>query len=184
MKKVISLIILSVLLILHISAQTKDNKIEEKPNFDGTWILEKIESPRYANIKDYENYLLVISFVNDQLKIKKSYTFKGESTSFELVLFTDKCGEKNTIPESKNKNVERGSKTYLKKNKIISEYADKIEINGKEHSFRGNEKYYLSKDGMELIFESAQTYPSFVALLGTDNSPYAERRTGFNSRKV
>ncbi len=75
MKTVIPLITLSVLLSLHIFAQTKDNKIEKKPNPDGTWILEKIESPRYLNIKDYENYFLVISFDNDQMKIKKSFTY-------------------------------------------------------------------------------------------------------------
>jgi len=38
-------------------------------------------------------------------------------------------------------------------------FTSKTEINGKEQSFRGNEKYYLSKDGNKLIFEQIQTFP-------------------------
>lgn len=61
MKEVISLITLSVLLSLHIFAQTKDNKIEGKPNVDGTWVLQKFKGSNCLSIKDFENYLLIIS---------------------------------------------------------------------------------------------------------------------------
>ena len=72
MKKVISFVVLLVLLSLHIFAQSKDNKIEEKPSLDGIWILEKVEGPSYLSVKDYEDYVLAISSVSDQLKIKKN----------------------------------------------------------------------------------------------------------------
>ncbi len=168
MKKVISLITLSVLLSLYIFAQTKDNKIEEKPNLDGTWILEKVEGPSYLSIKDYEDYVLVISSVNDKLKIKKSYAFRGEPTEIEVILFTDNRGEKNIVPWSVKRNIEESSKTHIKKNKVVREHASKTEINGKEQAFRGIDKYYLSKDGDKLIFEQIQTFP-LTAIPGQSN---------------
>jgi len=168
MKKVISFVVLLVLLSLHIFAQSKDNKIEEKPSLDGIWILEKVEGPSYLSVKDYEDYVLAISSANNQLKIKKKYVFRGEPTNIELTLLTDNRREKNTVPWSVNKNIEESSKTRIKKNKIIREHTSKTEINGKEQSFRGNEKYYLSKDGNKLIFEQIQTFP-LILIPGQSN---------------
>jgi len=77
MKKVIPLITLSILLSLHVFAQTKKNEIQEKPNFNDTWILERIESSlKVVNIRDYKNYFLVISLIGDEFKIKKTTILK------------------------------------------------------------------------------------------------------------
>ena len=176
MRKVISLIILSVLLSLHIFAQTKNNKTEEKLNLDGTWVLEKFEGSSYLSIKDFENYLLIISSAKNELKIKKSYVFRGEPAEIEVTLFTHNRGERNVVPWSAKKNIEESSKTRIKKNKAIREHSSKTEINGKEQAFRGIDRYYLSKDGNKLIFEQTQTFPSILIPGQTNGSKFIFRR--------
>lgn len=172
MKKFIQFIALPILLGFQVFAQSKE--IKETPNYNGIWIFDKIETATgnaalISSMEKYENYVLVISFANNEFKIKRSYTFKGASVTYESTLFTDARGEKNSVPLTRSYSVEQTSKTKIKKNKIISEYAYKDEINGGKETFSGIEKYTLSKDGNKLTFENIQTFGGFDSSLIPDD---------------
>ena len=77
-----------------------------------------------------------------------------------MILFTDERGETNTVPTNNGKSYEKLSKTYLKENKIVSEYEDRLLPADKDFSIRGIAKYYLSEDGNRLTIESVQTSPA------------------------
>jgi hypothetical protein len=102
MKKVILLIFSMLILISYTFAQKEKDDAQERTNFDGTWILEKVENPPNSflpiEIKDYENYFLVISFDGDEFKIKKTLEYKKEFFNYEIILYTDERGEKKPKP--------------------------------------------------------------------------------------
>lgn len=177
LNKLVSAVAISVLLGIQGIAQVKKNEIRSQPDFVGTWILEKIESPGYPDIKEFENYILIVSRVGETLKFQRNYALRGEPHAFEINLFTDKRGETNQIPDGKGKTYERTSKTHVKKNVVYSDYEYRRSIDGKWQSFRGEEKFYLSKDGEKLTFQSVQTFPSYAAFRGLDF------RTAFIFRK-
>jgi hypothetical protein len=144
---------LFLLLTLNLVAFSQD-KENEREDFNGTWIIDKEKSSNYG--KAFDNYFLVISFKDNKFKVTKVFVSGKKAATYEITFATDKTGEKNTYTGLDGR-MERKSKTYWQKNTLVSEF--KITPEHKRYTFGGTERYYLSKDGKKLFFESVQTSP-------------------------
>jgi len=98
------LFVLSLLTAISI-AQSKNN--QPALDFSGTWILDKKNSlfkypgfahERQSDALDLEDYQLVITQRDTEIKILQRFSYRREAKRYEIVLFSDKRGEVNQGP--------------------------------------------------------------------------------------
>ena len=134
-------------------AQKSKVQMTDKPDFTGTWENENKKS------FSFENRMLIITHVNEELNISESFEYKKKPISNNLILYSDGRGERNFIfvPGVDSK-VEIKSKTSWKKNKLIRKFSFTLSVPGNTernlYDHETTEKYSLSKDGNSLIVES------------------------------
>lgn len=165
MKKLFVPAILLLLLNINFCAQ----KIEVKPDFSGTWILDKTNSVVEVGIL---NDQLDISDADPELKITQKGLFNGIRKTADLIFYTDKRGEKNKQYLAAEK-VEITSKTTRKRHSIIRTIAAEGNLitNGRRRTIVEN--YFLSKDNKTLVLKIVtSTLVNFPTQYG---GPYFER---------
>lgn len=143
MKKIIFLAAALFLFNFCIAAQDKPEAAN--PNFSGTWIFDAKASRVDESFKrDFKDYTLVIVHTEPEIKITRSAVLKNENVSAELILYTDKRGEKNR-PYFRVKTQEAVSKTFWKKGVLVSETTEKFaeNVNWRVDS---TDRYVLSED--------------------------------------
>ncbi len=166
MYKITSIFLLFISFSLNIFAQ-KDNS-QNLEDFIGTWILDEKSSFNTSEDKEYfEDYTLVISQTDQEIKIIQTYLFRSKSSEYTINLFTDKRGEENKYAVRKYsreprefrvywlEDIDLQSKTYFDKGKIIRKG------NGKPSGtppFVLKETYKLSKDGKTLKIITEKSY--------------------------
>jgi hypothetical protein len=138
MKTAIKILFVLGLLTAICIAQSKNNQSAQ--DFSGTWILDKKNSifsyPGMAHeyrsdALDLDDYMLVITQRDTEIKILQSFSYRGEAKRFEITLFSDKRGEANigpyklydfrdhTLETFKLTDVTIKSKTSQKNNKLV-----------------------------------------------------------------
>lgn len=111
----------------NVFAQSVNIGKNTKPNFSGTWELDKENSDfSYSNI--VENYILEIEHNEPEFKIihkltiikRREPTIETELRSHNIVFYTDKRGEVNAFgPKCEGENISAKSKTRWKKDKLF-----------------------------------------------------------------
>jgi len=133
MKYISSICAIVILTCLHTFAQNE----KKQPDFSGEWVLDaKASFPG-----DFEDYVLVISQFDAELKMERSFKFNGISYEYSVTLFTDKRGETNLEGNPKE---EIKSKTFWKKNVLVREIVPKATITSGFNYIV--ERYTLSTD--------------------------------------
>lgn len=155
MKK--SLGIFTIVLLLSVSCLLAQDKINrEKPDFSGTWALDKKASTNY--VKHLEDYTLKISASGKKIQISRNYKSNGEPVNFTLTLFPDQTGEKNLIPFGTDKTEEIRSETYWKNDWLYRNFTFYAAYD-RNNIFQTTERYKLSKDGEKLtIYSQSHRY--------------------------
>jgi hypothetical protein len=163
MKKIVFLI--SAVLLLSFAAAAQDLAT---PNFSGTWIFDA-KSSRADNDfkKEFKDYTLVIVHTEPEIRITRSAVLKNENVSADLILYTDKRGEKN-YPYFRVKTQEVVSKTFWKKGTLISESTQKFSRNI-DWRINTTEKYILSEDKKTLTITGAISNNIGSAATSLDN---------------
>lgn len=139
MKPFLLLIILS-MLSMCLVAQDKRKDATDQSALAGLWIL--ISEDR----RTYGSQSMTIKSDGPKLSIEKSSDFNGKVNKWELVLFTDKRGEKNTIPTGRNTRSEVESKTGWRKGELVRTFR-RVQQTGQWLTFDVTEQYSISKDG-------------------------------------
>jgi hypothetical protein len=148
MKKIVFLI--AAILLLNFCIAAQDKSPQANPDFTGTWIFDAKASQVSADFKrDFKDYTLVIVHNEPQIKITRSAVLKNENVSAELILYTDKRGEKNR-PYFRVVKQEAVSKTFWKKGVLVSETTEKFAENI-DWRIDSTDKYILSEDKKTLI---------------------------------
>lgn len=143
-----------VLLCAGTQAQTKTSESERNRVFDGTWQLDT----RY--VKQYGKQLFVVASEGSQLRIKKSQEFNRVPKSWELILFTDKKGEKNVVPDFFGKSIEVESKTRWSEDKIERTFSQ-IPTKGPMKKYVITEEYKIYEEGNSLNLTVSQCDTEF-----------------------
>lgn len=129
----------------------KDKNSQEKPNFSGTWIIDKQKSfSRSDERNNIENYTITIAQSGDEIKISRVYTIKNDRSSYTEILYTDKRGEKNVDKTGMTNNGEIKSKTFWKKQSVVRRFQYDKSGFGMPAYIVSGEKYSLSDDGRVL----------------------------------
>jgi len=173
MKKIIFLIAAVLLLSFSIAAQDKPQPVN--PDFTGTWIFDAKASQVAADFKrDFKDYTLVIVHTEPQIKITRSAVFKNENISADLVLYSDKRGEKNQ-PYFRVRTQEATSKSFWKKGVLVRESMETLlpNVNGQ---IRTTEKYILSEDKKTLIITGTINAVGVTVLVDTTNYRWVFRK--------
>ncbi len=185
MYKITSIFILVTLFNLTIFAQKE--KSQNLSDFIGTWILDEKNSFNFPEDKEYfEDYTLIISHTDLEVKIDQKYLFRDRLSEHTIKLFTDKRGEENkyTIRKySRNEkepdvywleDIDLSSKTYFKKGKIIREGSGQ---SLQSMPFVLKETYKLSEDGKTLRIITEKTYLTTAASTGgyLERESYSQR---------
>jgi hypothetical protein len=155
MKKIFSFLFLVILFSTVSFSQEKDTE-SRRAEFNGTWVLEKSTSRYGSDKKVFDQYLMYITFKDNEFNVTKVFVVDKKAANYGIKLLTDKSGEKNNYTGYEG-NIARTSKTHWEKATLVSEY--KLTPDTKQYTLGGTERYSLSKDGQKLIFESVQTYP-------------------------
>lgn len=155
MKKIITLTL--AIFLLSFCALAQDDKTESRPDFSGTWIFDEKRSS-VENEGFYKNYTLIISHAEPEIKITRTAIFMGKNKSKDLILYTDKRGETN-FPFFSEENPKVKSKTYWKKNTLVSEYRQNDSPFATGVGTGGSDKYSLSEDKKTLIIISIVRLP-------------------------
>lgn len=137
---------ISLLVFLSLCVHAQNKPIEKQQNrvFDGTWQLDD----KY--VKTYGKQTFIVTSADDQLRITKNQDFLGTAKGWELILFTDKRGEKNNVPTGKNESNEVESKTRWVKNELVRSFR-RTQTAGQWIRFDVTERYSVSKDNLKLI---------------------------------
>lgn len=149
MYKITPLIFLIVLLNFSVFAQA--DKSASLRDFSGTWMLDEENSFRSSkDVDDFDAYTLIISQNEAEIKIVKTYSYKGKSSEYNINLFTDKRGEVNKyeIENYPREDVNLKSTTFAKKDKIFR--AGICKPDSDVYPLKIKETYILSKDGKTL----------------------------------
>jgi len=148
-------------------------KSQALKDFSGTWIIDEKSSFQFSVDKEnFEDFTLVISQNEPEIKITQTYSFKGKPSEQTIKLFTDKRGEENkyaierfsrypNIEDYSLDDVNLRSKTYLKKDKIIREGTYKAEVN--TYPIVIKQTYSLSSDGRTLTIITEKTVVTTIA---------------------
>ena len=136
-----------------IPAQDSEKKVTNKSELSGTWELLDDDSI-YTRIggKSDENYTLQITFSGEEMKIIRTIETDNGKTAYDLLLYTDKRGERNVTPL-----FDKGIKSFTTwhRNRVERTYRYNASIGRSEISVR--EEYRVSKDGSRLIVENFRT---------------------------
>lgn len=185
MKKSFS--ILAIVLFLSVSfVLAQDKMSREKPDFSGTWTLDKKESS--GVLKNLEFYTIKISQTGEEVRVHKNYKSGGETVDYTLVLFTDKRGEKNVVPFGE-KPTEIESETYWNKNQLYYDYYYYLNYTSNRRNLyyiRTVDRYKLSEDGNTLTVYSqrrSSTQVSGVSQI-SDMNNYVPTETKMVFRKA
>ena len=172
-RRILLVIVFIELSILTVNAQKAQINVHEMADLAGTWALNPRESSSGGNpAKDFKNYILTISVASEEIRMKKSYDFRGQHIEYELVLYADKRGETNRFPNlAENKIEKRKSKTQWKKGKLVSRFTYDIGIG--RFTADVTEEYRLSKAGDKLFVDTFQ-----------ENSQFPLPREALRSRRV
>ncbi|HEX8734179.1 MAG TPA: hypothetical protein VF721_02580 [Pyrinomonadaceae bacterium] len=173
MKKIVFLIPAILLLNFCIAAQDKSPRAN--PDFTGTWIFDAKASQVANDFKrDFKDYTLVIVHAEPQIKITRSAILKNENISADLILYTDKRGEKNQ-PYFRVKTQEVTSKSFWKKGVLVREFTETMLPNS-NWQIRTNERYILSEDKKTLIIISTSNVIGVINSDDTRNYKWVFRR--------
>jgi hypothetical protein len=154
MKKIIFLISAFWLFNLCVAAQNKP--VESNPDLSGTWIFDAKSSWVDNDFKrDFKNYTLVIVHAEPEIKITRSAVLKNENISADLILYSDKRGEKNQ-PYFRVRTQEVKSKTFWKKGVLVRESTESFSPNANWH-INTTEKYILSGDKKTLTISGTMS---------------------------
>ncbi len=180
MNKISLTILLTILLSLSVSAQKE--KDQNLSDFSGTWILDEDSSfGNSVSKEDFEDFTLVISPNEPEIKIRQTYLFKGKPSEHTIKLFTDKRGEENVYFVERNsvdynnsglywlEDINMKSKTYLKKGKIIREGGYKT--NFSKYPVVIKETYVLSTDGKTMTIFTEPTVVTPQSSFGESSIP-------------
>jgi len=154
MRRLLIIFSLSLVLTAHSFAQTPEL-------FSGKWILDK-SAPANSEAAHYSYYHLSLSFDGDKLTVTKDFEFDRRKTSYSLILFTNKRGEKNSVPNPLSEEAEVSSKTRWKNGSIIREYSRQQDMGSIQsmNMYRVEttiEKYSLSEDTKNLYLTTTVT---------------------------
>jgi hypothetical protein len=151
MKKFVCLI--SIVLLLNICVAAQDKQESANPNFTGIWIFDAKNSEVAQDFKrDFKDYTWIIVHIEPEIKITRTAVFKNEKVTADLILYSDKRGEKN-YPYFRVKTQESISKSFWKKGVLISESKEKI-VDSPIWLMDGTEKFILSEDKKTLTVNS------------------------------
>jgi hypothetical protein len=169
--------------------KSKDNKSEEKPNFSGTWLIDKEKSyPTSAERKSVGDYTVVIAHTGDELKISRKYTVKNIKGGYTETLYTDRREEKNVDNTGMTMEAEIKSETFWKKQTVVRRFLyDKTGRQMPAYIISG-EIYSLSKDGKVLTITAEYELTSPFTEAGraaTERNGYIvpKRRLIFNKQE-
>ena len=158
--------------------KSKDDKSQEKPNFSGTWVIDKEKS--YSSSEERKNvshYTLVIAHSGEQIKIFRNYIIKNNKSSYTDILYTDKRKERNVDSTGMTMQGDIESKTSWKKQTIVRHFIyDTSQMPAYTIS---DEKYSLSKDGKILTI----TIEYSLILSYSTSSQDAVRQNGYSLPK-
>ena len=170
MYKITLIFFLMSLMSLNVFAQ-KDQVLKD---FSGTWILDEKSSFQFSEDKEnFEDFTLIISQNEPEIKITQTYSFKGKSSENIIKLFTDKRGEENKYaikiysrtPTNEDnyllEDINLNSKTHSKKDKIIREGGYKYNLSPFPRLIK--ETYSLSSDGKTLTIITEKTTVTTIA---------------------
>jgi hypothetical protein len=166
MKKIIFFVSAILLLSFGAAAQEQAN-----PNFSGTWIFDA-KSSRVSDDfkKEFKDYTLVIIHTEPEIKITRSAVLKNENGSADLILYTDKRGEKNR-PYFRVTAQEAVSKTFWKKGVLVSESIEKFP-ESIDWRLQRTEKYSLSEDKKTLTLNVTTNNNSAGQLITSSDGSY------------
>lgn len=135
-------------------AQNSIEKGVEKSEFSGTWWL-LVNEGTYRGKPD-DKVILEITVNGEELKIRKSSEIGNRrKTTYDLILYADKRGERNVAPGfgfERDGFYEIKSTTNWGRGKFMRAYRQNAGIGQFEIAVR--EEYHLSKDGSKLIVDS------------------------------
>ena len=157
------LFVFPIVISLSLCIFAQSSKIQEKPNFNGVWILDEQSSLTDEEIKNrYKDYKLVIKQTESEIKITRSAIFEGVPLTVDMILYPDNRGENNKSSFVDLKK-EIKSKTQFKKHSIIRKYGDE--------KVSTTEKYSLSEDEKTLILTYKMSPKSSTTIiLPSDNA--------------
>lgn len=166
----------------------KNKGIEDKPNFSGTWIIDKEKSySKSADRKNVSDYTLIITHSGNELKVFRDYTVKTDKNSYTEILYTDKRKEKNVDKTGMTMQAEIKSETFWKKQAIVRRFLYDRSGNEMPPYIISGEKYSLSKDGKVLTITieyelSSNSYMASEALRQNGNT-VPKRQLIFNKQE-
>jgi hypothetical protein len=173
MKKIVFLI--SAILFLNFCIAAQDRSPTANPNFTGTWIFDAKASQVASDFKrDFKDYTLVIVHAEPEIKITRSAVFRNENISADLILYSDRRGEKNQ-PYFRVKTQEVASKSFWKKGALVRESTETLlpDVNAQ---IRTTEKYILSEDKKTLIINGTSNAIGVTVLDETRNYRWVFRK--------
>lgn len=156
-KSTFGIILISLVLALVGSGQTKKNSTFQPSDFAGTWVFDDSKgSSTRMTTNNCTNLVLTISVDDSKLTISR----KDNCESYQTIIYTDSRGEKNSVPIPRNSytndpSIEITSKTTIKKNKIVRYYRQSIPIHSQNaatgySNIETTEEYILSRDSQTL----------------------------------
>ena len=142
--------------------EEKDKKSPERPNFSGTWVIDKEKSYTNAETRrSVADYTIVIAHNGDEMKISRNYTIKNNKSSYTEIFYLDKRKEKNVDKTGITNEPEIKSETFWKKQTVVRRFLYSRSGGGMPAYIPALEKYSLSKDGKVLTITTEFNLSSF-----------------------